>query len=408
MPSDAGSIRRYLALERDLVLVSGAMLLLGFGEHLWKRFVPKFLEALGAPILVIGSYGTVHDFIDGAYQYPGGWLSDRLGRRRALEVLIGAAAVGYLVYCFAPGWPAVFAGLLLVMAWQSMGSPTLFAVIGDVLPKDRRAMGFTVQSILRRLPIAVAPLLGGLLIARLGVIDGVRAGTAVAVAAGVLSLALVKAIAIPLPPAGSTSGLRGVWTAFPLPLRRLLLSDIFVRICEGMVDVFLVLWAVNIVGLSAPQFGLLILVQMTTSILVYVPAAHWSDRLSRKPFVVATFLAFAAFPLAVVASHSFGALVLAYVVGGLRELGEPSRKALIVDLVNADLRGRSVGLYYLIRSLAISPAAFVGGLLWSVTPSLPFFIAAASGLVGTAIFLRKGDPQSRGISKGTSAGSGVR
>lgn len=397
MSHPAGSIRRYLALERDLVLVSGAMLLLGFGEHLWKKFVPKFLEALGAPILVIGWYGTVHDFIDGAYQYPGGWLSDRLGRRRALELLIGAATAGYLVYFFAPGWPAVFAGLLLVMAWQSMGSPTLFAVIGDVLPKHRRAMGFTVQSILRRLPIAVAPLLGGLLIARLGVIEGFRAGTAVAVGAGVLSLALVRSISIPLPPAGSSPGLRGVWSAFPPPLRRLLLSDIFVRICEGMVDVFLVLWAVNIVGLSAPQFGLLILVQMTTSILVYVPAAHFSDRLSRKPFVAATFLAFAAFPLAVVASHSFGALMLAYVVGGLRELGEPSRKALIVDLVEAELRGRSVGLYYLIRSLAISPAALIGGLLWNVNPSLPFFVAAASGLLGTALFL-----QSRGISKGTS------
>jgi MFS family permease len=388
-PSKAGAghlLRSYFALERELVLVSAAMLLLGFGENLWRKFVPKFLEALGAPILVIGWYGTAQDFIDGIYQYPGGWLSDRLGRRRALQLLIAAATMGYLVYLLAPSWPVVFVGLLLVMAWQSMGSPTLFAVVGDVLPRDRRAMGFTVQAILRRLPIAIAPLLGGLLIAHLGVLAGFRAATAVAVATGVLSLAVVGAISLPRTP-WPDRNLAGVWGTFPPSLRRLLLSDIFVRICEGMVDVFLVLWAVNVVGLSAPQFGLLILVQMTTSILAYLPAAHWSDRIARKPFVTATFLAFAAFPLAVVASHSFGALVLAYVVGGLREVGEPSRKAMIVDLVDPRLRGRSVGLYYLTRSLAVSPAALAGGFLWSVQPSLPFVVAAATGLIGTVLFL---------------------
>jgi hypothetical protein len=45
-----------------------------------------------------------------------------------------------------------------------------------------------------------------------------------------------------------------------------------------------------------------------------------------------------------------------------------------------------VGLYYLVRSLAISPAAAVGGLLWEITPGLPFVMAAAIGLLGTVLF----------------------
>jgi MFS family permease len=127
-------------------------------------------------------------------------------------------------------------------------------------------------------------------------------------------------------------------------------------------------------------------VQAVTSILSYFPAARLADRTGRKPFVIATFVAFSLFPLAVVLAQSLAGLVAAFVVGGLRELGEPARKALIVDLSRPGLRARSIGLYYLVRSVAIAPAAFVGGLLWRVAPSVPFYVAAAVGAVGVAVF----------------------
>lgn len=82
--------------------------------------------------------------------------------------------------------------------------------------------------------------------------------------------------------------------------------------------------------------------------------------------------------------------------GGLREIGEPARKALIVDLAEPHLRARSVGLYYLVRSLAVAPAAFVGGLLWQRSPMLPFLAAGAVGLVGTAVFAVTVDEQHAG------------
>lgn len=42
-------VREWLGLERNIVLVSGTMLLLGLGENLWKRYVPKYLEGSGRP-----------------------------------------------------------------------------------------------------------------------------------------------------------------------------------------------------------------------------------------------------------------------------------------------------------------------------------------------------------------------
>jgi MFS family permease len=362
------------------------MFLMALGEHLWRRFLPKYLEALGAPVVAIGAYGSTEDFLDAIYQYPGGWVGDRYGRRRALTLFICIAAAGYCVVALAPTWPLVVAGVVLVMAWSSMASPTLFAVIGDALPTRRRALGFSVQSILRRIPIAIAPTIGGVLIATRGVRDGVRIGLVISIGVACTAALVASRVRLSLPTPIGSPGVRHVWTTIPGPLRRLLLSDLFIRTCEGMVDVFLVLYTLNVVGISAPQFGLLVAIQMATAIACYLPAAHFADRFGRKPFVIATFLAFAAFPMIVILAHSFAGLALAFVIGGLREIGEPARKALIVDLVETTVRARGIGLYYLIRSLAITPAATLGGVLWKVTPALPFAIAGSVGLIGTALF----------------------
>jgi MFS family permease len=375
-----------LGLERNIVAVSVAMFLLALGENLWKRFLPKYLELLGAPVAAIGLFGTCEDFLDGVYQYPGGWIADRYGRRRALLLFVTLATLGYVLYGLAPSWPFVFVGLVFVMAWSSMASPTLFAVVGDALPRGRRALGFTVQSILRRVPIAIAPILGGLVIAAYGLQTGIHLGLAVTVVLSIVTLGVVSRVNIPVTPDPVPTHIVAVWRSLPTPLRWLLTSDIFIRTCEGLVDVFLVLYAINVIGISAPAYGVLVAVQMTTAIVSYIPVARFADRMGRKPFVMATFVAFALFPVAVVLARDFATLVAAFVVGGLREIGEPARKALIVDLASPSLRARSVGLYYLIRSLTIAPAAFIGGLLWEVTPALPFWMAGLIGLVGVVVF----------------------
>jgi len=308
-----------------------------------------------------------------------------VGRRRAFLTFIALASAGYFVYLVSPSWPYVFLGLALSMAWHSMASPAVFAVIGDALPKERRAMGFTLQSMLKRVPMAVAPLLGGALIAWAGVVSGVRAGLLIMLALAGVAAALSLAINLPVA-VGAPADIRGVWRSFHAALKRLLVSDIIIRTCEGMAEIFIVLYVTNVSGVTLPQYGALVAAQMATAILVYIPAAKIADRVGRKPFVIATFVCFALFPVAVVLAQGFTSLILAFVVGGLREIGEPSRKAMIVDFAEPHLRARTVGLYYLVRSLAVTPAAAVGGLLWKIEPQATFVAAGVIGIIGTVVF----------------------
>src|SRR6267142_5478799 len=193
-------LANYLSLERNVSIASAAVFLLGIGEELWKKFLPKYLEALGASTPIIGLFGTAEDFFDAIYQYPGGWIADHLGRRRAFLIFIALASAGYFVYLFSSSWPWLFVALALVMAWQSMASPAVFAVIGDSLPRERRAMGFTLQSILKRLPIVIAPVAGGALIAALGVIRGIHTGLLITLALAVVSVLLVLKLNVTIGP----------------------------------------------------------------------------------------------------------------------------------------------------------------------------------------------------------------
>jgi len=372
-------------MERNVAAASGAVFLVGLGEELWKKFLPKYLESLGASVAVVGLFGTAEDFFDAIYQYPGGWLADAWGRRRAFLTFLTAAIAGYLIYLSSPTWPYLFLGLAFVMAWQAMGSPAMFATIGDALPTEHRAMGFTVQSMLKRIPMVISPLAGGAMIGAMGLQRGIRAGIVATLALAGLAVALLFTLRLPVAVRDRVR-LRGVWNSFHPTLKRLLASDIVIRACEGMADIFTVLYVTNVSGITVPKYGVLVAIQLLTAIVIYVPSAKIARRVGRKPIVIATFLCFALFPVAVILARGFAGLVLAFVIGGLREIGEPSRKAMIVDFAQASLRARTVGLYYLVRSLSITPASAIGGLLWRMRPEVPFVTAGIIGLLGTLLF----------------------
>jgi MFS family permease len=397
LPPSASRLGGRLGLTRRVGALAAGLFVYGFGQELWFRFLPEYLRFLGASAALVGAFGTLKDFLDAAYAYPGGVVSDRLGTRRALLLFGGLSTLGFALYFAWSSVPALFLGLLFVMAWPSLGLPATFSTIGEELRGGRRIVGFTVQAVLKRIPIVLAPPLGGLLIQRLGMSRGLKLGFAVSV---VLSLAMLAVLARAFAhsaPAAPPAGTKPAPVRLHPSLKKLLAADVLVRLCEGLPDVFLVLWALEIVKVTPAQFGLLTSVMMATAILSYGPAAALAEKAEKKPFVVLTYLFFTLFPAAVVLSHSFGQLVLAYAIGGLREIGEPARKALIVDLADPGARGRTVGLYYTIRGFSVAGAAAIGGALWTVRPSLTFLVATALGALGTlftAFFLPARSPSS--------------
>jgi MFS family permease len=374
--------------RRNAAVLLIAIFFIAGGEQLWIGFVPKYLQALGASVVAVSAYGVGKDLLDAVYQFPGGALTARIGSKISLVLFNVLALAGYAITAGAHSWWVVVAALPLVMAWQSLSLPATFSIVSESLPASERSTAFAWQSIVRRVPIAFAPVLGGALVSAYGVIAGVRIAIGVGIA-----LALVAAIVQWLSYDESTANeplsfgqaLSDVARLHPL-LKRLLVSDIIVRFGQGIGEVFIVLYAINVLGASATAYGALIGLAMLTSIAVYLPAARRADASGRDPWITATYLFFAAFPLSLSLAHSAAILPISFALMGLREIGEPPRKALIADLARAGRKSVDVGAYYFMRGLMVFPASFAGALLWKIDPRLTFAAAAAVALAGAAAF----------------------
>ena len=384
-------IADFFALKRNLVILVIATLAIGAGEELWVRFLPKYLEALGASIFVIGLFDALRTLLSAVYAYPGGVLVDRWGHRRAFLAFNLFSIAGYLLVLAVPHWGAVIAGMFLFLSWTCFSLPASFSLIGATLQANRHAMGVGVQAVVKRVPIMVAPIVGGYLIDRFGLINGVRLGLAASVVLSGATLLVqwqLREAAVE-PPATPTErwNFRQSLRAFNAPLRRLLLSDILVRFCERIPFAWVVIYAMDYVGVSAKEIGLLTSVEVIVASACIIPISYFADKHDREPFVLATFGFFTLFPVALWWSGSFAMLVLAFVIRGLKEFGDTSRKALIIGYCAGDRRGQMIGAYYLVRDLVVSAGALIGAWLWKLGPAANFLGATLFGACGTVIYL---------------------
>jgi len=398
--SCAKRVSDFLGLTKSTVGLLFMVVLVGMGERMAERFLPIYLLALGGGVISIGLLNGLDNFLSAVYAFTGGYLAERIGTKRALLVFNCMAMLGFLMVILIPAWPAVLIGAVFFLAWSAISLPATMGLIAKVLPTRKRTMGVTMHSLVRRFPMALGPIVGGLCIGLWGVETGVRLAFCVALALSLSAVLLQQKLIEDDPRSTSADACTIEPEKNPLKLfqfmdaslRRLLVSDILVRFCEQIPYAFVVVWCMKTIAkpVSAFQFGILTSIEMATAVLVYIPVAHLADKTTKKPFVVATFVFFTFFPLALLFCQSFWWLVAAFVLRGLKEFGEPTRKALILDLAPETCKAGMYGLYYLMRDVCVAVAAFGGAFLWQISPTSNFIVAFLFGVAGTIGFARYG------------------
>ncbi len=389
-------ISTFLGLQRSTSGMLFMVILVGMGERMAERFLPIYLIALGAGPVVIGLLNGLDNLLSALYAFPGGYLSDRLGFKKALLVFNLFAMFGFLIVILIPAWPAVLVGALFFLSWSAISLPATMSLVSKVLPTNKRTMGVSMHSLVRRVPMALGPIIGGLFIGLWGEESGVRLAFVAALLLAIVGAVMQQKL-IEEEPVGKAGGRQSgkpeknplrLYREMSPALKRLLVADILVRFCEQIPYAFVVVWCMKVIQspVTAFQFGILTGIEMATAMLVYIPVAYFADRSTKKPFVVTTFVFFTFFPLALLFAGSFDVLVFAFILRGLKEFGEPTRKALIMDLAPEHRKAAMFGLYYLMRDVVVSAAAFGGAFLWLIGPRLNFTVAFLFGVVGTVTF----------------------
>ena len=393
-------VKEFFGLQKSMVGLLAMVVLVGMGEKMAERFLPIYLITLGGGALSVGLLNGMDNLLSALYSFPGGYLADRLGTKRALLVFNLIAMVGFVVVILIPAWQAVIVGSVFFLSWTAISLPATMGLVAQVLPKNRRTMGVTMHSLVRRFPMALGPLVGGVCIDIWGRVTGIRiafiGALAMAVVAAIVQQILIKEDASDQEV--QTTKSQAEKNPFRLlremtpELRNLLISDILIRFCEQIPYAFVVLWCMEVVTMPVTglQFGLLTTVEMATALLIYIPVAYLADRGHKKPFVQITFVFFTLFPLVLMFCQSFWPLAGAFVLRGLKEFGEPTRKALIMDLAPENRKAGMFGLYYLLRDMVVSLAAFGGAYLWIIGPEVNLWVAFGFGVLGTCWFTWKG------------------
>ena len=388
------NISEFLALRRNTSLLLVALVFAGTGEKLWLGFAPKYIETLGGTVLVIGLFDALQTLLGAVYAYPGGWLTDHWGQRKSLLLFSAISIAGYILVLVWQSWLALLLGSFLFLAWSALSLPATFSIIATSLQSHRHTMGVGVQSMIRRVPMMLGPLIGGWLLTRFGWADGVRYALALCITMSLLTAGLQwfmfepddRAAAQNKNSNGAAVSFLGVVKTFTPALRELLVSDILIRFCERIPYAFVILWAMDSGRVTPREFGYLITFEMVTAMLCYIPVAHLADKYGRRPFVLMTFVFFTLFPVTLLFAHNFAWLALAFVVRGLKEFGEPARKALIIGEATPELRARTYGAYYLIRDCTVTGGSFLGAWLWHISPQANFVGAIVCGALGTIWF----------------------
>jgi len=401
------SLTSVLALNRAVGVVLVSVLFFGLGEQLWNPFFPAYLQAkLGAghviagvsvaALIAVGVYACLRNLFEAVCYVSGGQLTARLGDRGSL-ILFGLLTIGgYALFLVAGGPVTAIVATLLIVGWEPLSVPVTFTTVGATVTRSSQGMAFALQSIQKRLPKIVGPALAGFVLAaaaahygsrEVGHVVGLRWLIAASLLLGLASLAIQLVWMPHHKPAPPGPGARAVVAQFPPALRRLLLAEVFTRWCDWLVREFVVLYLLGTRGVDVATVGLLFALQNVIALLTYLPVGRLTATVGLQPFIGLTFVFFALFPLSLAVAPDGWGLAAAFVVYGLREIGEPARKALITSLVPREVRAQGVGLYWGIRSVAVCWASLVGALVWVwLGPSVLLGLAFAFGVAGAAIY----------------------
>src|SRR4030066_334786 len=303
----------FFGINKNITAMVIMVVLVMLGEKMGERFLPLYILAIGGTNLAVGFLNAMDNLLSALYSFPGGYLSDKIGYKKALILFTSIAMLGYLIVILFQSWQAVFIGSVLFISWSAVSLPAIMSLISKAVPSNKRTMGVTIHSTVKRIPMSLGPLLGGTFISIYGTTTGIRIS-------------------------------------------------------------FITAFVLGIVALFAIYF-------LMENEIVAPKSSRLKDLLR-----LITFVFFTIFPLVIYFSSSFAALVIAFIIRGLKEFGEPTRKSLIMDLAPEGAKAETFGTYYLFRDIIVSIAALSSAFLWNISPFTNFFTAFVCGIIGTIWF----------------------
>ena len=389
------------ALPRNVWAVSLTSFFMDISSEMVLNILPLYLSnVLGVGTSVIGLIEGIAEATASLLKVFSGWLSDKMGGRKWLAVFgYGLSAASKPFFYFASTWPTVLAARWADRVGKGVRTAPRDALVADSIDEHQRGLAFGFH---RAADTGGAVL--GLLIA-LGLVLAIQSTSLdldqhtfqVIVLVSLLPAVLaVLSLAIGAKEVPVTAQRKRPIISFKGLGKPFLVFMLIVGLFElgNSSDAFLVLRAQERGLTVAGVLGMLVTFNLVYT-LVSTPAGSLSDRVGRKKVIVGGWLAYAAIYLGfALAGAGWQVWVLYALYGMYYGLAYGTSKALVADLVPAELRGTAYGTYAAVVGLLDFPASVIAGLLWQGVgswqgfgPSAPFLFGAAMALVAAILMI---------------------
>ena len=385
------AVRRRL-LSTALIVFLCAMILANIASRMHDQLVPLYVQSLGASVEQVGLFFTITSIVPLAFQIIGGFVSDSIGRLRAVAMGSVAGAVGYLLFIVAPSW----GWLMLAASISSLAGcfvgPSFQAFIAEQSTEETRGRVFAIVESLFTVVGVVGPPLGGFIAERYGFREMFMVAGALYVAATAIRLGMAARDRKAGDVSASRPTLKGLWSKLTAmyalivaggAVTWLFLSDGVADVAWSIASRLEPLYQTNLFGLSPTQIGTLSSV-FHFVLMVLLPAGGWfSDKFGERTGIVLGHLLFSVGRIVFLLSTGFAGFAAAWAVFAVGSaVMRPAYNALISKVVPLSMRGTAFGLVATSLGVLSLPAPYIGGLMWRhLGVRAPFFVPLVAGLV---------------------------
>jgi MFS family permease len=402
MPGITSRIRHELSFIRGNMLV----IIITYGINrfvnaMHSPFKSLYFRELGASPLLIGLMSSAGFIILALIRIPGAYIVDKHGRKKIMVIFTYGVAFSLLIFAFAPDWRFLVVGTAIFYL-SHIYQPALQAIEADSTPKEKRGMGYSAIQVLPMIPSIISPVLGGYLVERMGLEQGMRVAFVVAFL-GLLTTAILRTLFLKETLKGaeelrlhdlasgfkeSLGSIYEAWKTMPRRFNHYIVILLFGSVGRLLHDLFLALYAMDFIGVTSLQWSLIGTAQIAVSILVGLPVGWVVDKIERKRALLLGHLLSAPILYLAMVSRGFIPLLFLMIFSSVAiRMQLTSFTAEQADLIPKEMRGRLMGMMGTVGILWWALVSSVFGFLYQIDPVKTFILTIFFDLATIAIIL---------------------
>ncbi len=373
-----------------------SMVLANIASHMYVILLPVYLKELGASVTQVGLVFTLSSLVPLALQIFGGWISDSIGRLRAIAIGSIGGVVGQTMMLFSPTWEWMLVAISVASIARAFIAPSFGAFIAEQSSEETRGRVYGMSETIFQVVSVIGPPLGGFLAFRYGFRAMLLVSTILYTMAAALRIWMARAAKFSSESQPKKLSFRSFRTQLGIMIGLILSGGLvtWIFISDGVGDIawqlsnqLFPLYLNEEIGLTVAQIGIIEAIFGIAMMSATLPSGWLSDKIGERiTIMLGFFFVFLGFVVFLQSSDIIG-ITIAWAVFGLGIGGlVPPYESIVSKAFPENMRGTAFGFFRTSLGVLSLPSPWIGAQLWErFNPKVPFQITAISTLITIVI-----------------------